>query len=65
MIWINASEKQLSFNGDSQTALNLVESIREAYGSSDMPKMLNDFVFNIEVELQNQGVLDQDFNLVI
>jgi len=29
-----------------------------------MPKMLNDFVFNIEVALQDAGVLDQDFNEV-
>jgi hypothetical protein len=29
-----------------------------------MPKMLNDFVFNLEVALQNAGVLDQDFKLI-
>lgn len=61
---IHASEKFLSYEGDSQTALYLVESIREAYGSVDMPKMLNDFVFNIEVALQNAGVLDEHFNEV-
>jgi len=27
-----------------------------------MPKMLNDFVFNLEVALQNAGVLDEWFN---
>jgi hypothetical protein len=64
MIIIQASEKFLSFNGDSQTALHLVESIREAYGCVDMPKMLNDFIFNIEVALQDAGVLDEHFNEV-
>lgn len=64
IIIIQASEKFLSFNGDSQTALRLVESIREAYGCVDMPKMLNDFVFNIEVALQDAGVLDEHFNEV-
>lgn len=62
MILIHASEKQLSFNGDSKTALHLVDSIREAYGCVDMPKMLNDFLFNIEMALQNANVLDEHFN---
>jgi len=30
-----------------------------------MPKVLNDFVFNLEVALQNAGIFDQDFNLTI
>jgi hypothetical protein len=29
-----------------------------------MPKVLNDFVFNLEVALQNAGIYDQDFNLI-
>jgi hypothetical protein len=63
MILIQASEKALSFNGDSQTALYLVNDLRESYQANgmDMPKMLNDFVFNIEVALQNAGVLDEWF----
>ena len=65
MILIQASEKALSFNGDSQTALYLVNDLRESYQANgmDMPKMLSDFVFNIEVALQNAGVLDNDFNV--
>lgn len=65
MILIQTSEKALSFNGDSQTALYLVNDLRESYQANgmDMPKMLNDFVFNIEVALQNAGVLDDDFNV--
>ena len=69
MILIQASEKALSFNGDSQTALYLVNDLRESYQQNgmDMPKMLNDFVFNIEVALQDAGVLDEWFeeNLAI
>lgn len=61
---IDVSEKYLSFRGDTEYALLLVNSMREAYGHSDMPKMLNDFVFGIEVALQNAGVLDQDFNQI-
>lgn len=64
MKMIQAKERCLSFEGDTGTALHLVESIRGAYGDVDMPKMLNDFVFNIEVALQNAGVLDLDFNEV-
>lgn len=64
MILIRASEKALSFNGDSGTALALVNNLRHAYEFIDMPKILNDFVFNIEVELQNAGVLDEWFNEV-
>lgn len=63
MILIQASEKALSFNGDSQTALYLVNDLRESYQANgmEMPKMLNDFVFNIEVALQNAGVIDEWF----
>ena len=59
---IEAQEKYLSYRGDTDYALLLVNSLREAFGHDDMPKMLNDFVFNIEVALQNAGVLDEDFN---
>ena len=66
MILIQAREKFLTFHGDTNSALNLVNSLREAYDGSglEMSKMLNDFVFNIEVALQNEGILDQDFNKV-
>lgn len=64
MRFINAKERCLSFDGDTDTALTLVESLREAYAGNDMPKMLNDFVFNIEVALQNAGVIDENFGVV-
>ena len=61
MILIEAEERFLSYKGDSETALYLVNSLREAFGHTDMPKMLNDFVFNIEVALQDAGVLNESF----
>lgn len=64
MILIEAQERFLSYKGDSETALYLVNSLREVFGHTDMPKMLNDFVFNIEVALQNAEVLDENFNEV-
>jgi hypothetical protein len=63
-IIILAREKSLSFNGYTADALALVNSLHDAYGGTDMPKMLGDFLFNIEVELQNAGVLDEDFSEV-
>lgn len=61
---IEASEKYLSFKGLPQDAMTLVDSLRESYGGSDMPKVLSDFVFNLEVALQNGGWLDQNFNVL-
>ena len=63
---ITAQEKYLTFKGYESDALNLVGELRSAFDASggDMPKVLNDFVFNIEVSLQNAGILDDDFNEV-
>jgi hypothetical protein len=64
--FIKASNRQLTFYGDTETALMLVESLHNAYldNGIDMPKLLNDFVFNIEVSLQDAGILDNDFNIL-
>jgi hypothetical protein len=64
--FIKSSNRQLAFDGDTQTALMLVESLHNAYldNGIDMPKLLNDFVFNIEVSLQDAGILDIDFNIL-
>ena len=63
---ITASEKFLSFDGLVEDAKHFVDEVREDYdeAGSDMPKVLNDFIFNIEVELQFAGVLDKDFNVI-
>lgn len=59
---IEASEKYLTYRGDAEYALRIVNSLREAYGYNDMPKMLSDFVFSIEVALQNAGILNENFD---
>ena len=64
MILIHAENRALTFHGDSQSALALVNSIRDAYGHDEMPKLLNDFIFNLEVALQDAGVLDEWFSEV-
>jgi hypothetical protein len=61
---IKASEKYLSFDGYANDAIQLVDSLHETYNGKDMPKVLNDFVFNIEIALQNAGIYDEDFNLI-
>ena len=61
---ITAQERFLTYSGDADYALRLVQEIQMAFFGTDMPKMLNDFIFNIEVALQNEGVLDEDFNEV-
>lgn len=61
---IQVMEKALSYNGHPSDALELVKDLRFAYNDAgrDMPKMLSDFVFAIEVELQSVGYLDTYFN---
>ena len=61
---IEAREKYLAFEGHASDAISLIDSLHNAYYDSDMPKVLNDFVFNLEVALQNAGIYDQDFNLI-
>jgi len=65
MIIIKAQEKFLTFDGDSATALMLVNDLRESYQANgmEMPKMLSDFVFNIEVALQDAGILNEWFEV--
>jgi hypothetical protein len=62
---ITAHEKYLSFTGHPRDAHALIVHLREVhdYSGFDMPKVLNDFVFNLEVQLQNIGYLDESFNL--
>lgn len=64
MMMIEAQHRYLTYKGDTQAALALVESLHSAYldNGLDMPKMLNDFVFGIELALQSAGILDEWFN---
>jgi hypothetical protein len=61
---LTASEKYLYYKGHPLDALRLVNDIRETYSDAgkDMPKVLGDFMMNIEFALQEAGYLDQDFN---
>lgn len=61
---VRAQEKYLSFNGLPQDAITLIDSLHNAYESQEMPKVLNDFVFNLEVALQQAGWLDENFNVI-
>jgi hypothetical protein len=61
---ITAREKYLQYEGYAEDAIALINSLHEAYFGIDMPKVLNDFVFNIEVALQDAGIYDHDFNLI-
>jgi hypothetical protein len=63
-IVIKASEQFLTYEGDAHTALYLVDSIRDAYSDMDLPRMLNHFIFNIEMALQEAGLLDELFNRI-
>lgn len=61
---IETTEKYLAFSGRSCDAQQFVKGIRQAFDGTDMPKVLNDFLFGIEMELQRAGILDENFNEV-
>ena len=63
---IQAENKGLSFKGNSEGAKYVIELFNEAFYSDgkDAPNFIRDFIFNIEVALQDAGYLDQDFNEV-
>jgi hypothetical protein len=63
---IKISNNYLSFDGHPNDAIDFVDEIRETYDEAgrDMGKTLNDFIFAIEVSLQNAGYLDEDFNKI-
>lgn len=63
---ITAFEKFLSFDGLVGDAKRFVDQVRESYNETgnEPPKVLSDFIFNIEVELQFAGVLDENFNVI-
>lgn len=55
----------LRFDGTFEDALSFVRAMRELQRSGlDYPKVFNDFLFAIEVRLQNEGYLDDNFNEV-
>jgi hypothetical protein len=64
---IKIQNHYLTFDGSINDAKEFVDEIRDKYygGGNDMSKVLHDFVFQIEVALQNEGILDEDFNEII
>ena len=63
---IQAENKGLSFTGTPEAAQYVIEMLNEAFytGGQDAPNFIRDFVFNIEVALQDAGYLDENFNEV-
>jgi P2-related tail formation protein len=63
---IQAENKGLSFKGTPEAAQYVIEIFNEAFytGGQDAPNFIRDFVFNIEVALQEAGYLDENFNEV-
>ena len=63
---MNVIEKYLRFEGLAEDALSFVESMREIQDDTgiEFPKVFRDFIFSIEVALQREGVLDENFTRV-
>jgi len=63
---IQAENKGLSFKGNPESAKYVIELFNEAFYSDgrDAPNFIRDFVFNLEVALQDAGHLDENFNEV-
>lgn len=66
MTIIQAENKGLSFKGTPEAAKYVIELFDEAFYTEgrDAPNFIRDFIYNIEVALQDAGYLDQDFNEV-
>lgn len=66
MTTIQAENKGLSFKGTPEAAKYVIELFDEAFYTEgrDAPNFIRDFIYNIEVALQDAGYLDQDFNEV-
>jgi hypothetical protein len=61
---MEAQEKFLRFAGTTQEAFDFVERMGDATRGVDLPKVMSDFIFAIEVQLQREGFLDENFNVV-
>jgi len=56
----------LTYNGSIQSAFEITDSIRTAFAKSgnEIPGILGNFLFHVEVALQEEGFLDADFEPV-
>lgn len=63
---ITAKNWYLQFEGAPQDALSFVQEMRELQNDTGLEfgKVLSDFLFAIEVALQNEGLLDENFDVV-
>ena len=63
---ITETEHGITIGGKPLDILMLTRNLREVYHEAgrDMPQTLSDLVFNLEVALQNFGILDENFNVI-
>lgn len=63
---IEANNKYLAFKGTPKEAINFVDTMRDIGTSSggEFENVMNDFLFNIERDLQDAGIYDEHFNLI-
>ena len=55
----------LKFEGRPDTLLQTAVYLREAIGSDpNCPNYISDFIFSLEMECQDQGLMDDHFNVV-
>ena len=61
---IEANNKCLAFKGSPKQAIDFVDYMSEFASETggEYINLVTDFLYNIEVELQNNGYLDEDFN---
>jgi hypothetical protein len=59
---MQAQEKFLRFEGTTKEALEFVLDLRDL--GNDAPNVLYDLMVSIENQLQREGVLDENFNVI-
>lgn len=59
---MQAQEKFLRFEGTTKEALEFVLDLRDL--GNDAPNVLYDLMVSIENQLQHEGVLDENFNVI-
>jgi len=61
----NKDHGGLKFEGRSDTLLQTACYLREAIGSDpSCPNYISDFIFSLEMECQEQGLMDDHFNVI-
>ena len=54
----------LKFEGNPRTLLQTATYLREAIGSDpNCPNYISDFIFGLEMECQDRGLMDEHFNI--